>query len=155
MAAIRGLARRLWANDHGAELIEFAVALPILLLVVAGIVDFAFLFQRYEVVTNAAREGARVGLLPDYDTTDVQNRVNSYLAASGLTDASAPAPDVSYGSIEIAPGGPTIDVVRVEVQYPHQFLFLGPMAALAGGGPKADVMLTAASTMRREVAAAP
>ena len=148
-----GFVGRLQSNEHGAELIEFAIALPILLLVVAGIVDFAFLFQRYEVVTNAAREGARVGLLPNFDTTDVENRVNAYLTASGMTDA-APAPDVTYGSIEITPGGATIDVVRVEVKYPHQFLFLGPMAAIAGGSAKADVMLTAASTMRREVAAA-
>ena len=49
------------------------------------------MFQRYEVVTNAAREGARVGVLPDFTATDVQNRVNGYLAASGLT-ATAPAP---------------------------------------------------------------
>ena len=148
------IGRRTWRSEQGAELLEFAIALPLLLLVVAGIVDFAFLFQRYEVVTNAAREGARVGLLPDFDETDIQNRVNSYLAASGLT-AVAPAPDVTYGSIEVSAGGPTIDVVRVQVQYPHQFLFLGPMAALAGGGGHGDIMLTAASTMRREVAAAP
>ena len=31
-----------------------------------GIIDFGFLFQRYEVVTNAAREGARVAILPGY-----------------------------------------------------------------------------------------
>ena len=33
-----------------------------------GIIDFGFLFQHYEVVTNAAREGARVAILPGYRT---------------------------------------------------------------------------------------
>ncbi len=91
---------RLWRSEHGAELIEFAIALPILLLVVAGIADYAFLFQRYEVITNAAREGARVGLLPDYDEDDIADRVNSYLAASGLASVE---PEVSYGDSSTSP----------------------------------------------------
>jgi Flp pilus assembly protein TadG len=151
MDAMRNFVRRIWANEQGAELIEFAVALPILLMVTAGIVDFGFLMQRREVVANAAREGARVGLLPDFGIDDVTDRVNTYLAASGLD---AVAPQVNYGSIELSPGGPTIDVVQVIVEYPHQFIFLSPMALLAGGDAKADITLRAGSTMRREVAAA-
>ena len=42
----------------GAELIEFAIVAPILLLLIAGIVDFGMMFRTYEAVTNAAREGA-------------------------------------------------------------------------------------------------
>ena len=48
---------------------------PTLLLVMLGIIDFGFLFQRYEVVTNAAREGARVAILPGYQTTPTCRRV--------------------------------------------------------------------------------
>jgi Flp pilus assembly protein TadG len=140
-------------NERGAELIEFAVALPILIVVIAGIIDFAVLFMRYEVVTNAAREGARVGLLPDYGIPDVQNRVTTYLAASGLT-ATVPPPAVTYEQVEITPGGASIDVVRVVVQYPHEFIFLGPAAALIGGGPHADITLAASASMRQEIAAA-
>ena len=47
-------------SERGAELIEFALVFPVLLMVVLGIVDFGFLFQRMEVVTYAAREGARL-----------------------------------------------------------------------------------------------
>ena len=43
------------------------------------------MFRALEAVTNAAREGARVGVLPGYDPPDVQARVDAYLAASGLT----------------------------------------------------------------------
>ena len=38
-----------------------AIVTPLLLLLVMGIVDFGFMFQRYVVLTNAAVEGARVG----------------------------------------------------------------------------------------------
>ena len=53
-------------TERGAELIEFALVFPLLLFIILGIVDFGFLFQRMEVVTNAAREGARIAVLPGY-----------------------------------------------------------------------------------------
>jgi Flp pilus assembly protein TadG len=125
-----------------------------LLAVFAGMIDFAVLFQRYQVITNAAREGARVGTLPNYATGDIQARVTSYLSESGLT-ASAPAPAVSYNTEPVTPGGPSIDTVTVVVQYPHEFIFLSPAAQLMGGTAKGDLMLAAASTMRRELVAGP
>src|SRR5688572_25721759 len=146
--------RRRLGSESGAELLELAIALPMLLVVFAAMVDFAVLFQRYQVITNAAREGARVGVLPNYDTADIQARVNTYLSASGLT-ASGPAAAVGYDAEEVTPGGPTINTVTVTVQYPHQFIFLGPAAPLVGGGPHGDIMLAAASTMRLEVVAVP
>ena len=72
---VKKLLRRRVRSERGAELIEFALVLPILLLVFAGIVDFALMFQRFLTVSNAAREGARIAVLPGYDQTDVQNRV--------------------------------------------------------------------------------
>jgi Flp pilus assembly protein TadG len=153
MDSIVRLVRRFRSNEQGAELIEFALTFPILVVVIAGIVDFAILFQRYEVITNAAREGARVGLLPDYGVDDIQARVNSYLGQSGITGA--PAPVVTYESIEVTPGGPTIDLVRVQVNYPHQFIILGPATGLLGGSGMATITLSAQSSMRREIAAAP
>jgi Flp pilus assembly protein TadG len=154
MASINRCVRRLWRADSGAELIELAIALPILLLVTAGVVDLGILFQHYEVVTNAAREGARVGVLSDFTVAQVQNRAKDYLKASGLT-AAAPAPVVTYSTVPVGAGGPSISVVKVVVQYPHQFVFLGPAAALVGGSSLANITLAASATMRREGAAAP
>ena len=154
MAALTRHVRNRLGNERGAELIELALVLPMLLVVFAAMIDFAILFQRYQVVTNAAREGARVGILPDYDTADVQARISSYLTQSGLT-ATAPAPAVNYGSMEVTPGGATMNVVTVIVQYPHQFIILGPAIALVGGDGYGNITLAAASTMRQELAAAP
>src|SRR5882672_7431736 len=93
MAALKlkGTARRC-SSESGAELIEFALVFPLLLLVLLGIVDFGFLFQKYEVLTNAAREGARIAVLPDYQgpslSNNVTTRVTDYLTAAGF-DAQA------------------------------------------------------------------
>ena len=73
MVPVNSLRQRL-RSERGAELIEFALVFPVLLLVVLGIVDFGFLFQRMEVVTNAAREGARMAVLPGYSTVGRRER---------------------------------------------------------------------------------
>jgi Flp pilus assembly protein TadG len=147
MASLRTHLRRA-TDDTGAELIELAIVLPILLLVCAAIMDFGFLFQRYEVVTNAAREGARVAVLPGYTAADAQARVQAYLAASGLT-AAAPAPTVTYGA-QTLPGGLVIGTATVNVQYPSQFVFIGPIAGMVGGGGWGTITLSATSVMRVE-----
>ena len=71
-------------GERGQAIIELALTLPLLLLVVLGVFDFGLMFQRFEVVTNAAREGARVAVLPDY--TDRGRRL-SYLTPAELPAA--------------------------------------------------------------------
>lgn len=69
-----------------------AIVMPLLLMLVAGIFDFGFVFRNWEVVTNAAREGARVGVLPDYSCSSggaVTTRVQNYMAGAGVTDTGA------------------------------------------------------------------
>lgn len=48
-------------SERGANLVELAVVTPLLLLLIAGVVDLGRSFQTYIVLTNAAREGARTG----------------------------------------------------------------------------------------------
>jgi Flp pilus assembly protein TadG len=50
-------------NQHGAAAVEFALVLPILLLLVFGIIDFGYMSYNRNQLTNAAREGARNGSL--------------------------------------------------------------------------------------------
>jgi Flp pilus assembly protein TadG len=135
--------------ESGAELVEFAFVLPVLVLVVVGIIDFGFLFQQYEVVTNAAREGARVGILPGYSTTDVQARVTSYLGEAGLS--ATPTIGVQMVSIPGGTGAPA-QGVRVTVSYPHTYTFLSSIATWFGGS-FGTTTLSAVSTMRVEVPA--
>jgi Flp pilus assembly protein TadG len=142
------------SDDSGAELIELAIVLPLLMLVFAAIIDFGFLFQRFEVVTNAAREGARLGSLVGYGEADVKLRVEQYLDASGL----AGTPDSATVTCQdvTLEGGKTAKLIRVTVEYPSAFLAIGPFAALVGGGGTWSTMtLRAASTMRLENQSSP
>jgi Flp pilus assembly protein TadG len=145
---------RIRRSEHGAELLEFAISLPMLLLIIGGVVEFSILFQQYQVVTNAAREGARLAVLPDYQIADVQNRVDSYLKASGLKDT-YPATQVTYQSVPVSPGGASVSLAKVVVKYPHSYVILTPLASMVGGGAYTQTTLAAASVMRREVAATP
>jgi Flp pilus assembly protein TadG len=152
MATLKFSFKRLWTAEHGAELIEFALTFPILLLVVMGIVDFGLLFQQYEVLTNAAREGARVAVLPGYGTTDIQTRVNQYIQATNLTPANVTTSVTSPPPLAIGTGL-CVSVKTVTVTYPHQYAFLSGIARFFGAtfGTKT---LTATASMRSETQAA-
>jgi len=135
-------------GERGSQLIEFALVFPMLLLVMLGIIDFGLLFQRYEVLTNAAREGARVAVLPGYGAADVQNRVAQYLTAGGLTGTvTVPTPVTTTSNI----GGSCMTLTTVTANYPHTFLFLGPIVGLMGGSGFVNKTLSATATMRNEV----
>ena len=143
------LYRRL-ACEKGAELVEFALVLPLLLLLLFGIMDFGLLFQRYEAVTNAAREGARIAVLPGYAQADVEARVTQYLAAAGLKST----PSVAYTAPQaMGVGGACVTITGVTVGYPHQFLFIGGLVGLFGGSGFTTTTLTATARMRYEGAA--
>jgi Flp pilus assembly protein TadG len=57
---MRGLARRLSSN-RGSSLVELAVALPVLIVIIAGTIDFARVFYLSVSLTDAARAGAQYG----------------------------------------------------------------------------------------------
>jgi Flp pilus assembly protein TadG len=136
-------------SEDGAQLVEFALLLPLLLLIMLGITEFGFMFQRYEVVTNAAREGARLAVLPGYVDTDVKARVTAYLASGRVpTTGSNPSVLVENVSIPVGGGRPAIGAKRVTVSYTYSFQFLNALAAFFGS--RADLPLTAVSEMRTE-----
>ena len=145
------LIRRRWCDERGTEIIEFAVVLPLLLLILMGIIDFGLLLQRYMVVTNAAREGARVAVLPGYTESDVQLRVDQFLDAAGLTEGVTPA---SLGEQTINVGGEQCIVVRsVTVNYPYSYSAVGAVASVFDGTGFTRSGLQATATMRSELSA--
>lgn len=146
---------QLWASECGAEVIEFAIVLPLLLLIIFGMVDFGFLFQRYVVLTNAAMEGARVAVLPGYNDTDAENRVIAYGMDSGLPGAdTCPPLCPDSGSTDLPGPGTTLWPGKVvTVTYVHTYSYIGPIAELFGGS-FSTVTLTARATMRSQVGSA-
>jgi Flp pilus assembly protein TadG len=147
MASIRPTQR--FGSERGAELIEFALVAPLLLFIIMGVVDFGFMFQRYEVVTNAAREGARIAVLPGYVDADVEARVRSYLTEGGVANTTSNS-SVTTTDVPIAAGaGPAMQGKRVQVNYASQYLFVGPLAGWFGG-TFTSANLSAVAVMRDE-----
>jgi Flp pilus assembly protein TadG len=158
LATLRTRARR----DGGQAVIELALTLPLLLLVLMGIFDFGFQFQRYEVVTNAAREGARIGVLPEYGPADAEKRALDYLLAGGISGAgSTTCPpssairkcvDAVVENVTITGTSPakTVQQIRVTVMYDYEYTFVGPIMSLFGGSSLGTVRMQAVSTMRLE-----
>lgn len=52
--------RRAFPRDAGAAAVEFAIILPLFLILIGGIIDFGRLFYAEIIVANASREGARM-----------------------------------------------------------------------------------------------
>ena len=71
---IRRLFRQINKNESGVSLIEFALVLPILLLILLGIIQFGFIFNGQITLTSSAREGARLAVV-GADDNDVKDRV--------------------------------------------------------------------------------
>src|SRR5262245_65544382 len=68
------------STERGAELVEFALVLPILLVVIAGLWDFGRAYRTYQAITNSAREGARLDVSQAgiYQKDTNKNRNNTY-----------------------------------------------------------------------------
>lgn len=124
--------------------------LPMLLLVVLGIAEFGFIFQRYEVVTNAAREGARMAVLPGYTDADVNARVRVYVTQGKVpTTGTNPTIAITNVTIPVGAGLPPVNAKRVVVTYTHSYTFL---PAIGGwfGASYTTIPLKAVAEMRKE-----
>jgi Flp pilus assembly protein TadG len=130
-------------NQRGAALLETAITLPLILLVSVAIFEFGRAYQTWQVLTNAAREGARIAVLPDYTDADVNNTVRNYLTGGRLANASS-------ATIAIVHNVPTAS--RVTVDYPFQFMVIGPVARLVRSNSTMGAPLTMQSSalMRNE-----
>jgi Flp pilus assembly protein TadG len=144
-------------GERGAALIETAFVLPIMLLVCVGILEFGRAYQTWQVVTNAAREGARVAILPEYVDASVVSRVKTYLKNGGLPAAVVDSANtkvlITETTIPISVGGATTaTAARIVVEYPFQFMVLQPVAQLVVNGSLAGQPFTMRMTtiMRNE-----
>ena len=67
-------------NEKGQSLVEFALLLPVLLLILMGIIQFGIIFNGQVTVTSAAREGARLAVV-GADDEQVKDRVEEAAVA--------------------------------------------------------------------------
>ena len=138
-------------NHRGASAVEFALVLPLLIVILFGIIEFGLLMYNKAVITNASREGARAGIVfsPRPGVPAIEQVVRNYADAhvvsfpKGVTNPNVPNACTTFGE----------DLI-VDVSYPHNFLvFSGLVGLLGPGGPGSipgTITLTARTVMRCE-----
>jgi Flp pilus assembly protein TadG len=148
--AIHRQHRRL-RDARGSVLLEMAMTLPLLMLVAVAIFELGRAYQTQQILTNAAREGARMAVLPDASVSNIQTRVHEYLEMGQLSRAADATVDVTTNAT-IAMGSAAVSASVVTVSYPFQFTVLGPVARLVSARSTIPgaITLTAASEMRNE-----
>ncbi len=127
-------------RDRGAAAVEFALLLPVLLLVIFGIVDFGRALNAQITLTQAAREGARLAALGQSSSAVVSR---AQAAATGLSPVT-----VTVSSTCPVNAGAGVDAV---VQTSYSFSFITPVGAIAamfgGAGYGSSLTLTAQGEM--------
>ena len=130
-----GLSRK---NRRGAAVVEFALVVPIFILLVFGMIEFGRAVMVQQVLVNATREGARQAVLDGSTMAEVQDRIDVYLAASSINGATTTvAPDPQTAAF----GQP----ITVTISVPFANVSWLPIPQYIG-----DTTLTASSVMRRE-----
>lgn len=122
-------------RERGASIVEFAIVLPLLLLLIGGMVDFGRLFYTEVMLTNAAREGTRAAMYGNSPTTRANAALSGKVANS------------TVGPTQICAAGATTGTASVTVSVPFQWTLLKPAMALFGGSI-ANPTLTGKATMQ-------
>lgn len=102
------------SGRRGLAAVEMALMLPIFLLLMLGVMDAARLFWTQGVVRDAAFEGARIAVLNEPTTAQIETVIVRELASGGVTQPS---------TIEIGPREPS-QPVDVTVSVPFEFLVI-------------------------------
>jgi Flp pilus assembly protein TadG len=137
------IVRRWRETDSGQTLVEFSLILPIMLLMLFALVDFGRGFYTWLVLTNAAREGARVGAVQqpiDVITAKVKD------TASGL-DTTDPPLTITVTN----PQGARGESVTVDLTYNFTFVTpVGGILNIVSGGNLTAPTITSHASMRLE-----
>lgn len=123
-------------SRSGQSLVEFALILPFLLLIILGTFDLGRAVYSQTVISNAAREGARYGIIPGRTTDQIKDA--AIATAIGVTL------ERSHIAVAINGGAETI---TVNISYP-----LAPLTPMIGVffGPSGNLTLTSSATMKTE-----
>ncbi|HEY7499800.1 MAG TPA: TadE family protein [Vicinamibacterales bacterium] len=131
---------------RGVAPIEIAISVPLILLIAVGIFEFGRAYQTWQVLTRAAREGAKVAVVAGSTDAQVESAVRRYMTAGHLPNAST-APVRLNRSVAVG----TSTGTQVTINYPFEFIVLNPAAHLvAPDSTGAPLTLSAVAIMRNE-----
>jgi len=144
-------------REDGGIAVELALAMPLFLFIIAGVVDLGMLFWEKHVLTNASREGARVAtkardtgtaVVAQLTQTQVRQVVQDYLNQFPVKDLDGSPLVLDSGNFSYtwgATGSGTVLHVALN-QIPYRLSLLPNIRTLFGGASGDDVFYLAAQT---------
>ena len=140
-------------RERGQAMVETAITIPILLVLMVGIFEVGRAYETWQVLTNAAREGARMSVTPSSVEATTTALIRKYMADGQLTKSATAAVVVNKGA-SINVNGTAVSASAVTVDYPFEFIMLQPVVRLVAPGATVGGPLTMRATaiMRNEVA---
>jgi len=126
-------------EQHGASAVEFAIILPLLVVLLFGLVEFGLLLYNQQVITNASREGARAAIVGNCSNRKTNSEIGQIVTDYCIDPSDTtkkrlitfaevnnpPVTSVSPSPSDCTPGGAGLTVgddVTVAVQYTYTFL---------------------------------
>ena len=136
------------SGRRGQAVVEFALVLPLVLILVISVFEFARAWNIQQVLTDAAREGARIAVVGSgreetegVITGKVQTAVNNALSIAAIDPDDA---DVTLTNMGAGRGS----AATVRIELPYRFSFLGPL--MEWTIDKSTLTLSTSITMRNE-----
>ncbi len=136
--------KRLIRNQRGQATVEFALILPVLLLLVLGIIEFGKAWNLAQMATDAVREGTRQCVLADnlkYTQANVEIWIKNRMATAGVPTT---VPTVTFSTTVGATAAPcenSDQPVTITMTIPYSWMFFTALQ---------PITLTSSFTMRNE-----
>jgi len=130
--------RRRDKSIRGQSLVEFALVLPLFLLLLIGVTEFGRAWMTRNILTGASREAVRIAAVQG-NAASARSRANTILSSAGISGA----------SVNIADDGAPYGTCSVTVSYAFPVNaagFLNTFGILSGNG----ITLTTSTSMRKE-----
>ncbi|MFN0147609.1 MAG: TadE family protein [Dehalococcoidia bacterium] len=142
---------RNWRNGQsGQALVEFSLILPVFLMLLFGLVDFGRGFYTWQLVTNAAREGARAAAVQS-DSAGVDAKLYGSFCSAWPTPSSCALDTTKMTVTKTNIQGARGQQTTVVVAYTFNFVTpIGPLLALFGGSNISAPTISATTSMRLE-----
>lgn len=121
-------------KEQGQSLVEFALLVPVFLVLLMSVLEFSQLWMTMNLLTGAAREGARVAAVTAPDAARVQDAVNQVLNPANIRNANV-----------IISGPNAARQVSVTVELPYTIV-----SGSFVPGLNSTIQLSRSSTMRWE-----
>ena len=128
-------------SESGASAVEFALLLPVLMMILFGIIEFGLALHRQAILTNASREGARLGIvqsIPAITTAAINAQIDTYLTAAGIPPGTVTPRNIVLGTVTGTP-------VTVSLTLPYTYAVLPGLTSITP-----SINLVATTVMRHE-----